>query len=195
VCLGKCALGLSLTAGQHPLGFLAVAGEYLLGLGMCLTAHTLGLRQSLAPDLLGIAQAFVRLAVKSTHCGEGLVPGCLRLGAGSLEDLLRLLLGRLHAVLGRPVGFGDPLPPALLGPLAQPSGRALRRLEDAHHAGRSGAQVVGVGDLSGMRVSGDWRFHQAMVNRDVGPRQIRRANVRWQETWETCPCRQARGGP
>lgn len=97
------------------------------------------------------------------------------MGTGGLEDLLRLLLGRLHAVLGRPIGLGDALSPALLGPLAEPSGRALRRLENACHTGwcDAHAQLTRVGAPIGTLIHARWVWellHRVIVNREAGRR-------------------------
>ena len=90
------------------------------------------------------------LAVDLADRGQGLVPGGLGLRAGGAEDLLCLLLGRLHAVGGGAIGLGDPLAPALLGALAQLSGGALRRLEDAGDTGWCAAQVDCAGAPGGL---------------------------------------------
>ena len=75
--------------------------------------------------------------------GQRFVARGLGLGAGGLQDLLGLLLGRVHAVLGGAVGLGDPLARAGLGLLAQLGGRAFGRFDDARDALGGGLQGVG----------------------------------------------------
>ena len=52
------------------------------------------------------------------------------LGLGHLDDLRRLLLGGLHAVVGGAVALGDPVAHPLLGLAADPLGRLFGRGDD-----------------------------------------------------------------
>ena len=110
--------------------------------------------------------------------GQKLVPGGLRLRAGGAEQLLGLLLGRQHAIVGRAVGLGDPLAGACLGLLAQLRGGAFGCSDDARDAARRGAESVRVGFLSAVRLLVLKLLHAAIVKRGDGPRTDPRGRAR-----------------
>ena len=101
---------------------------------------------SLVADGPRLAHHGVGVLLRPGHDRERLARGVAdrlgRLRASLGEDLLGLLLGRPHAVLGGAVALGDPLADPLLGLLEHPLGGILGGGDDrGHPVGRVGGRA------------------------------------------------------
>ncbi len=101
--------------------------------------------------------------------GNGVVARRVGLRASLVQQLLGLLLGRLHAIGGGAVGFCDALACASLGLLAQLGRGAFGRLDDARDARRRRLERVSLGPV--LVLGAARRLHQAIVDREPAPRR------------------------
>ena len=92
--------------------------EHLLGASTRVREHALGFLAGLSSDPGRIFARALGIGVQAGHRRNRLVPARLGLRARLAEDLLGLLLGCAHAVLGRPVRLRDALAAARLRPIA-----------------------------------------------------------------------------
>ena len=127
--------------GVQPLGLCARAVQDAPGLRARLLEDVIRLLVQCGKRSLGLS---LRISEQPGRRSQRLVAGDLRLGPRGVQDLLRFLLRRLHAVLGGAVGLGDSLARPRLGLLAQLSRGAFGRGDDAGHPG-SGAEGIGMG--------------------------------------------------
>jgi hypothetical protein len=164
--LGERLLGLRALAHAQLLALLTRAGALLRGIAARVLAFLLGLALRGAAQLLGLGLRLdahaLGLRVNRADGGDGVVARAVGLRARVAQQLLGLLLSRMHTIGGGTVGLGDPFAAARLSLFAQLVGRALCSLDDAGDASRRGLKRVALGVVVAGRRR--LRLHLPMVD-------------------------------